>query len=144
MFLLILLSDLIGGILDALGGYHWLFARRYIMPFLFGVVASVSAVIYEHNLSSWWIGILVLPAMGTMTLGYPNGKNSGRGLWLFIQAVALSLGLTIFHHILWTWFVFIPYVVLAGVLGGIYKNWKQTVGDFVTGTYLGCILWFVR
>ena len=144
MPLLILVSDFIGGVLDALGGYHWLFARRFILPFVLGAIASVSGCVHAGNLSEWWIGFLCLPAMGTMTLGYPSGDNWGRGLWLFIQAIALGIGLTVFHHIMWSWFVFVPYVILAGALGGIYKNWKQTVGDFVTGTYLGTILFFVR
>lgn len=141
MIWLILISDTVGGILDALGGYHWLFARRYIMPFVFGVVVSIITHI-------WWLGVLVWPAMGTLTLPY-SGKEPHvwmgtwwwRGIWLSIQALALSIGLVIFHHLAFG--VSILYIILAGGLGSIYKDWKQTVGDFVTGAYLGTILFFV-
>lgn len=143
------------GILDALGGFHWLFARRYILPFLMGLSASIIACLTEHSLHNFWIGFMCLPCMGTFSLGYPKGGlagNSGRGLWLFIQAVALSLGLAITQHLglpadwlhVNSWFIFTPYIILAGVLGGVYKNWLQTVGDFITGTYLGLLLIFIR
>ena len=158
MFILIWLADLIDGVLDALGGIHWLFARRYIMVFLMGVTVSVAACL-THGIGNWWLGFLVLPAMGTFTLGYPSGQNWGRGLWLFIQAIALSLGLAVLGHlgIYWDflnvhvhlvgrlacWITFSIFVVLAGLLGGIYKNWYAPLGDLVTGCYLGLLSFFV-
>lgn len=137
MILIKLLTDLTCGVLNSLGGFCWLPARRFIMPFVIGV----SFFLITHI---WWTLFLPLPAMGTLCLGYSKDGNSGRGLWLFIQAGALSLGITLTGHIFYSWICFIPYVVLAGVLGGIYKNWPQTIGDLITGCYLGSILFLVR
>jgi hypothetical protein len=102
------------------------------MPVILGVISSISC-------HSWWVGVLCLPACGTLCLGYFSGENWGRALWLFVQAIALGLGLTLFHFL--SWWLFIPYCVLSGVLGGIYKNWYQPVGDFITGFYLSLFIW---
>jgi len=84
----------------------------------------------------------VLPAIGTLCLGYFNGKNWGRALWLFVQAIALSTGLLIFHHLMW--WIFIPYIIGAGILGGMYKNWPQVIGDAITGVYLSLFIWGIH
>lgn len=135
MIFIEIISDILAGVLDALGGWHWLFARRFIMPFVLGVVISI----VSHT---WWLGLTVLPVMGTLTLGYFSGKNWGRGLWLFLQAVVIGLGCFLLHHL--AWYFYIPYIVGAGVLGGIYKNWQQKIGDLITGGYLGLIVFLVR
>lgn len=146
MIFIELIADFICGILDALGGYHWLFARRYIMPFICALMACLAS-------QTWWLGLTMLPAMGTLTIGYPfNGNNFGRGLWLFVQAAVFGAGACFTGHLMLDlWFIhlhglmiYVPYVILAGLLGGIYKNWKQTVGDMVTGTYLCSIILFIH
>lgn len=81
--------------------------------------------------------------MGTLCLGYHNEGNAGRGLWVFIQAVALSAGLAVTGH-LWAWYLIFPYVVVAGMLGGIYRNWPQLIGDAVTGCWFGAIVFIIR
>jgi hypothetical protein len=80
--------------------------------------------------------------MGPLTLKYFSGENWGRALWLFVQAIALSIGLLILHHIIWV--EFLIYIIGAFGLGWIYKDWKQTIGDFVTGSYLGLLVFIVR
>lgn len=122
------------GALNSWGGFSWHDARRFIMP----VVLAVTASFLTHI---WWSGFLVLPVIGTLCLGYFSDKNWGRGLWLFLQAVMIGLGLTITGHIYW--FIYVPYVIGAGILGGIYKNWWQPLGDFITGCYLGLIVLFI-
>lgn len=136
------ISTFIDGILNALGGYHWLFERRYIMPVLFALISSIIIGLHAHTFKFWWVFFLPLPVIGTLTLPYINSKNSGRALWLFIQAIAMGLGLTLFHYI--SWFIFLGYIILAGILGGIYKNWKQVIGDFISGSYLGCLIFFIK
>ena len=121
--------------LNAWGGWKWHNSRRSLMPCLIALTISIVTRI-------WWTGLLVLPVIGTLTLGYFSDKNWGRALWLFVQAVSISIGLLITGHSLW-YFV-LPYVVLAGVLGGIYKNWNQIIGDSITGAYLALIVLIVR
>ena len=130
------------GVLNALGGYHWLFCRRYIMPVLFGGEATLLA--WEKKKQDWWAGLLILPVIGTLCLAYKNfgTGNLSRALWLLVQALVISIGLTLTGHIFW--YVSIGYVVGAGVWGGLYRNWYQPLGDFVVGTWLGCIVFFIH
>lgn len=130
-----ILVDLICGALNSWGGFSWHNARRFIMPVVIGIAVSFITHI-------WWTGIMVLPVMGTLCLGYFGGKNWGRALWLFLQAVVIGLGLTLTGHL--AWYVYIPYIIGAGVLGGFYKNWQQVWGDMVAGTYLGSIVYFIH
>ena len=123
------------GALNAWGGYSWHNARRFLMPSLL----CVSICIILH---SWWLGVLVLPAMGTLCLGYGKDGNFGRALWIGMQCVALGLGLVLFQHLLW--WLFLPYVLLGCVLGGLYKNWQQVIGDVITGCYMGLIVFLVH
>ena len=147
-FAIIFIVMLFSGLLDALGGKHWLFCRRFIMPSLIG--AGISAIVYSFY-PVWyaWLTIFaVLPMMGTLTLGYPdNGDNFGRALWLFIQAATAGVFLLaisyFFHCHLIAWWLYIAYTAICGIWGGIYKNWHQFFGDWVTGS-LGLatiILW---
>lgn len=137
MIILEIIADIVAGVLDSLGGFHWLFARRYIMPFILGVCISI----ISHT---WWLGLTILPVMGTLCLGYKNfgTGNFSRAMWLFVQAVVIGLGVTITGHL--HWYFYVPYIIGAGVLGGVYKNWKQQIGDLVTGCWLGIIVFFVR
>jgi hypothetical protein len=128
-------SDAICAALNAMGGYHWLWMRRFLMPITIGVIVS-------YITKTYWLGALCLPACGTLCIGYSGRGNAWRGFWLFLQAMALSLGLALLHHI--AWMLFIPYVVIAGLLGGIYRNWPQILGDAVNGFFLSTVIWIVH
>jgi hypothetical protein len=136
----------VGGLLDALGGGGFLFCRRYIMPSL--LAAGISTITYTFNpvWYSWLVGLLVTPMMGTLSLGYANfGEgNFSRAVWLLVQAAIAGLFLVViscfFHAHLLVWWLYILYVLLAGVWGGIYKNWQQFFGDWITGSLGLCSL----
>ena len=130
-----LITDVICAALNALGGYHWLYMRRFIMP----AVIGVSMAITTHL---WWVALLPLPAMGTLCMGYPKLGDFGRALWLFIQAVAIGLGVMLFGHL--AWYFFFPYIIAAGLLGFIYSSWQQIIGDSIAGFWLGIVVLFVR
>lgn len=121
--------------LNAAGGAFQHNYRRFVMP----VILAISVSFITHI---WWVGLIVLPVIGTLCLGYFSGKNWGRALWLFLQAVMISIGLTITGHV--SLIIMIPYVIGSGLLGGIYKNWYQPIGDAITGCYLGSIILFVH
>ncbi len=132
-----LVISLVCGALDALGGFCFLPARRFILPF----VLAVSVSIFLHI---WWIGALILPVIGTLCLGYKDfgsGKFS-RGFWLFVQYVLVGLGLFLTHHL--SWYVYIPYCVLGGILGGSLVDVFQPIGDMIEGIILGAILLFIH
>src|SRR5258708_5327441 len=104
-----ILIDLICGSLSSWGGYSWHNARRFFMPILlaltFGFVTHI-----------WWIGISVLPVIGTLCLGYFFRGNQGlqwlgRGLWLALQALVLAFVTCITGHL--AWFFYVPYVLVA-------------------------------
>lgn len=130
------------GTLNAIGGAFWHNARRFIMPILLG--GEDSLIIWENKKKDWWAGLLVIPVIGTLILGYKRfGEgNLSRALWLLVQAAVIGLGMTITGHILWL--IYVPYIIGAGVLGGLYKNWWQPLGDFIAGSYLSMIVLFVR
>jgi hypothetical protein len=138
-----ILTNLICGGLDSWGGYNFIAARRFIMP-------SVLSLRVWMVTGQWWTMILIWPMMATLTLKYFNGDNAGRAEWVWLQAVVGGLGLTIAwhtvggHHIHYlVWWVYVGYIALAGVLGGLYKNWKQWKGDLAVGAYLCSIPWLI-
>ena len=135
MIILKIITDLLCGVLNAIGGWEFLPARRFIMPFVLGISTSIVTQV-------WWTGLLILPVMGALCLGYFSGSNWGRAFWLFLQAVVLGLGLALTGHIVW--YFYLVYVIGAGVLGGIYKNWNQLLGDFISGIYLSSIIWLIH
>ena len=126
-----IVADILSGILNSLGGYHWLFCRRYIMP----VILCISVSTITHI---WWLGFTVLPVIGTLCLKYFSPQSWGRALWLCLQAIIIGLGLTILGHL--AWYFYVPYILLTFGLGYVYKDWWQPLGDFVTGVWLGSIL----
>ena len=134
----------IGGLLDALGGFHFLFCRRYIMPFLLGLGISTISFIFNPVWYSWLVGIAVLPMMGTLTLKYMSGSNFGRAEWLLLQAVTGGLFLTLislfFHTHFLAWYLYIFYGIGAGVGGYNYKDINQFKGDWWTGSTCLCSL----
>jgi len=126
-----LLIDLSCGALNAWGGYSWHNARRYLMPLLLAISASVITHV-------WWVGFMLLPAMGTLCIGYSKDGNFGRALWIGLQCFVLGLGLFFTHHL--AWYFYAPYVIFGCVLGGMYRNWQQVLGDIVTGCWFGAIV----
>ena len=137
ILLIKLLISSICGILDAVGGYCWTPARRFIMP-------SILAISVSSFLHIWWIGLCVLPVIATLCLAYKNfgsGKFS-RGCWLFVQYVLCGLGLFLTGHL--AWYFYLPYCVLGGILGGSLIDVFQPIGDFIEGFFLGAIVFFIH
>ena len=130
-----LIIDGISGILNALGGYHWLFCRRFIMPCVIALGVSIGSGI-------WWLGFTVLPVMGTMCLAYFGGKFWGRGLWLALQATVIGAGSLVLGHLAW-WF-YVPYIGGALLLAGFLYDLEQLIGDFIYGFWLAVIIFLVH
>ena len=134
IFIKIIIS-FICGVLGAWGGYNFLPARRFILPVVLGFGVSVVTHI-------WWSGVLVFPLCGTLCIGYANTGKWWRGMWAFIQAVTAGVGLLLTGHL--AWYFYILYCILAGVLGGLYIDWEQILGDLCLYSYLGSIILLVR
>lgn len=98
----------------------------------------------------WWLGFTTLPLMGILCLGY--GEKSlfykyftdagARGMWLFLCAVVIGLGLIITGHI--AYYIYIPYCIIAGILGATLRNINEIIGDLIFGFYLSSIIIFMR
>ena len=135
-----------GGLCDAIGGWHILWFRRYLMPVLLGLGISTLTYVFHPVWYSFLVGLAVLPMMGTLCLGYSKDGNFGRGIWMFIQAAVGGLFLVLmslfFHVHVLVWYLYLIYVIVAGVFGGLYKNWQQFRGDFITGAFALCSLIF--
>ncbi len=143
MIVIKLLTIVICAVLNFIGGWKWHNARRYFMPVILG--ASISLV--SHM---WWLGLTVLPVMGILSIGY--GEKSilwkyltdagARGMWMFLSALAIGLGCVIAGHL--AWFIYVPYCILAGVLGATLRNMNEIIGDLLFGAFLASIILFVR
>lgn len=127
MILFQLFIMIVCGALNALGGYHWLFCRRYIMPF----VLAIGFFIVTQNV---WVGLTVLPVIGTLCLGYFGNGFWGRGSWLALQAFVIGLGAFVTGHLVW--FLYAPNVLLALLAGGFLYNISQIEGDVFFGLIL--------
>lgn len=131
-----LLISASAGSLDALGGYCFLPARRFIMP----PIISIASCYFIHSL--WPLTMMLCCA--TLTLGYKDfGKgNFSRGCWLFVQYALMGLGCFLSGHL--SWYFYIPFAILGGILGGLLVKWFQPVGDFIEGSILGLIILLVH
>ena len=141
---IILVVMFVGGLLDAIGGWHIIQMRRYAMPALLSIGIGTLNYIFNPVWVSWLICIAIWPMMGTLTLKYMSGDNFGRAEWLFLQAVTGGIFLTLislfFHCHILAWWLFIIYSIIAGIGGGTYKNVNQFKGDFWTGSLCLCSL----
>lgn len=127
--------DLLCGVCDAIGGWHILWFRRYLMPIIIGIAVSFITGV-------WWLGATVLPSIGTLSIGYSKDGNFGRALWIGAQCFVLGLGLCLTGHLSLLWYL--PYIVGGCVWGGLYRNWPQMLGDGVTGCWMGLIILLVH
>ena len=137
----------IGGLLDAIGGDCLIEMRRYAMPALISIGISIITFTFHPVWYAWLTGSLVWPVMGTLTLKYMSGDNFGRAEWLWLQSVVFGLFLVVvgvfLHAHLLAWYLYIWYILSTGVWGGLYKNWKQWDGDWITGSWLCSIILYV-
>lgn len=125
------------GVLNSLGGYCALYCRRFIMPFVIALTVSILTHIF-------WLGLIVLPSILTLSFGYKRfgSGNFSRALWLVVQGFALGIGLTLTHHL--SLFLFLPYILTLGVLGGTLVRVWQPLGDLIEGCFLGIIVCLIH
>lgn len=129
----------IAAVLNFLGGWHWLFCRRFIMPFICAVVASIST-------ECWWLGITMLVAMAPLTIGY--GEHSilehifndawARFVWMVLVAFGFSAG-PCWAGYLSPWMC-ILYVVANATVAMTCRNINVRVSDPLFGLGLSSIL----
>ena len=130
-----LIIDLACGALFAWGGFDFLAARRYIMPCVIAIYLSIVCHIY-------WLGLTVLPVCGTLCLGYSGTKGGYRGFWLFLQSFVIGLGLFLTGHL--SWYFYLPYVIISGILGSTLFDVFQILSDSIFGCWLGMIVFIVH
>jgi hypothetical protein len=133
---------LIVSVLFFIGGWRWHNARRFILP------AVMAATAYWLTRDLWCL--TMLSAMGVFCMGYGEdaplvhvfGKGWGRGIWGFLGALALSLGLFLTGHLAWYWFA--AYLVAGFILENALKNLYQVAGDLIIGAFYGSLLLAIR
>lgn len=128
-------SDFICALFFAIGGYDTLYFRRFLMPIVIAVAVSISVGV-------WWLGLTVLPVMGTLCLGYHDGKWLKRGAWMALQASVIGIGCVLTGHL--SYLLYAIYVMGAFILGATLYTWEQLVGDFIFGGWLGAISWLIH
>lgn len=118
--------------LNALGGYHWLWCRRFVMP------AIIAGFIAWH-LHIWWIFFaMYLPFCVCLSL-----HDHNRGAWCSIDAAGASFALLATGHLHWYWFVL--YCGGAYFVGWLVNNklkLNQIPNDCATGAWLGSLVFY--
>lgn len=123
--------------LKFVGEIFWHDAQRFIMPVVIAIAVSILTIV-------WWLGLCVLPMIGPITLGYKDyGSSNGfaRGCWLFVICLVGGLGCVIFNHL--SIFLYIPWVVLAGVWGATTRNLPNFFIAPITGLIISAFIWFI-
>ena len=138
-FLVIKLAiEAIGAMCKLISELWWHNAQRFIMP----VCYAISISIVSHT---WWLGLTVLPMIGTLCLGYKDfGTSDGfnRGMWLFLIGITAGLGPVLTHHL--SWFVFVPYCVICGIWGAITRGLWNVIIAPISGLLLMAMIWFIH
>lgn len=113
-------------------------AQRFIMP----VIIAIGVCIVLH---SWWIGLVVLPMIAPLCMGYSDyGKSDGfdRAVWLLLICLAEGLGLALLHHL--SWFYYVPWVIFAAIWGGVTRAWLNLVIAPISGLIIGSLIFLVK
>lgn len=137
-----ILIDIICAFLNFLGGAYQHNYRRYVMPVVLGGGISLSSV--------WWLGLTTLPVMGILSIGYGDnsalrrflGNAGARGMWLFLVAIGIGFGPWLTGHL--HWYFYVPYFLIAGVLGATLRNINQIIGDLIEGAFLALIIFIIN
>lgn len=126
-----------------IGELWWHNAQRFIMPLI------LAADIY-YSTHIWWLGLSTLLVIADITQGYgPKSwmykylSDAGaRGMWLFLAALLVGIGPAISGHL--SLLIYVPYCILAGVLGATTRNLWNIVIAPIVGSWLGLIVFFVH
>lgn len=113
-------------------------AQRFIMP----LILAIGICIVLH---SFWLGFLVLPMIAPLLMGYSvYGPSDGfdRAVWLLLICLVEGLGLSVLHHI--SWFIYVPWVVVAAAWGGVTRSWWNVIIAPISGLIIGAIIFMVH
>lgn len=129
--------------LKFIGEIFWHDAQRFIMPLIIGVGISFIS-------QTWWLGFTSLIMIVALVEGYGSnsplykslGDASARGMWLFLVCVFTGLGAFIFHHL--SWYFYIPYTIIGGVLGSTLRNLNNEITSWISGAWIGVIVLLIH
>ena len=106
------------------------------------VIMCIAVSIISHT---WWLGLCVLPMIAPLCMGYKTyGSSDGfdRAVWLMLICLVEGLGLALLHHL--SWFVYIPWVILAAAWGGVTRAWLNLIIAPISGAIIGLLIIFVH
>ncbi len=133
-----LVTEAVGAICKLVGELWWHNAQRFILPPFYAVAVSIES-------GCWWLGLTVLPMIGFLVLGYKDfGSSNGfdRGVWLFLISAAAGLGPALHHNE--SWLAYVPLAILAGIWGGVTRNWLNLVIAPISGLLIVAHIWFIH
>ncbi len=120
------------------GGWRWKWIRRYLMPILFGWVASVYGVPTKNIL------LAILLMMFSLSLGYGEGKS---WWWRFFVGCMYSLSsltiggrLTNVNTTIWLCLVTLPFVFVGLFWLSLKKGLQWKIVEGLTGAMMGWIV----
>lgn len=112
--------------------------QRFVLP----IVYSIGVSFVSH---CWWLGLTTITMVGALCLGYKDygSKDSvARALWLFVICTLAGLGPTVTGHL--AWFIYLPYIIVAGFIGTLTRNINNSIGAPLNGLWIGFPIWFIH
>lgn len=130
-------------LLKFIGELFWHDAQRFILPIILGI--GISFITH-----TWWLGFTTLFMIGALVEGYGSnsplyhslGDASARGMWMFLVCLLAGLGCFIFHHI--GWYFYLPYIILAGIIGSTLRNFNNAIISWISGAWIGIIIFLIH
>ncbi len=112
--------------------------QRFLMP----VIIALGVSLVSHV---WWLGFTCLPMIGFLCMGYKDyGKSDGfaRGAWLAVICASAGLGCVISGHL--AIYMYLPYVALGGVWGGVTRSWWNVIIAPISGLIIGSLIFLIH
>ncbi len=126
-----------------IGEIYWHNSQRFIMPLL--IVFGIS-----YNSGVWWLGIPSLLMIADIIEGYGQkswlkkylGDAGAQGMWMFMACVLAGLFSVCLGYVsLW---LYIPWCILAGVLGATTRALNNKFWSWIKGAWIGLIVLFIH
>ena len=127
-----LLLILLSSFLNWAGGYHWLWARRFIMPFAIALFIAI-------KINIWWLFL----ACGVPMVICLSLHDQNRGVWCVLTALGVSFALLVTGHI--HWYFWVIYCALNYLIGAILNKNKagQLIEDIVEGAGFASLIFLI-
>ena len=138
-----LIVNVLCGLLKWVSERFWHNAQRFIMPLLIVFLISFNSHI-------WWLGLPSLIMIAGLLQGYGEksllykllGDAGAQGMWMFLVCFLAGIFPASTNHL--SLFFFIPWVIVAGIIGATCRAGNNNILAPLRGIIIGLIVWFIH